>query len=64
MAHAYKLVDVDGEVSLLVGETFGQFMLDNDFHPETVEDIEGLGVGEVYADGGGASPEWSLTRVS
>ena len=29
-----------------------------------VDAIEALDVGETYRDGGGAQPEWSITRLS
>jgi hypothetical protein len=57
----YRLHTVDGEVVLVTAK---EFFDDNAADPELRAAILALAVGECFEDGGGASPEWSITRVS
>ena len=56
----YDLTTIDGD---LVRLCLGDFFLDNDLG-EDAPAVEALAVGETYRGGGGAAPEWSITRVS
>ncbi len=57
-----RLTDVDGDESHLTANEF--FAANPDLVGTGVEDaVRGLAVGQVFLDGGGASPEWSVKRV-
>jgi hypothetical protein len=57
----YRLNGVDGDVVTL---TYREFHTDNwDMNPAELRAIGNLRPGETYRGGGGAAPEWSITRL-
>lgn len=55
-------IEVDGET---VESTLEDFLAVNEtIHDDEASQIRALGVGQVYAAGGGAAAEWSVTRVA
>ncbi len=57
----YRLRQGGEDLGLL---TLPEFLADNaEIDPETVDAIRLLAPGETYADGGGAQPVWSMTRI-
>jgi hypothetical protein len=62
-AALFTLHTVDGET--MEGMTLASFLDGNeDMDAATVAAIEALAVGATYSDGGGAAPEWSITRTA
>jgi hypothetical protein len=60
MTLRYALRTVDGET---VSITWSEFLASNrELPPETLDAIRALSPGETHRDGGGAQPEWSITR--
>ena len=58
----YRLVTVDGDD---IPIKLCEFLADNDDDLcGAREPIEALAIGETFYGGGGASPEWSIRRVS
>lgn len=53
----YELRTVDSEVVRL---GLNEFLQDN---PEMAPEVKALKVGQTYWGGGGAAPEWSITRI-
>lgn len=53
----YEMRTVDGDV-MEVG--LNEFLQDN---PEMAPEVKALKVGQTYMGGGGAAPEWSITRI-
>ena len=54
-------VDLDGDVH---ETTLGEFLADNLSTLPDIDALVALRVGETYHGGGGASPEWSVTRLT
>ena len=58
----FRLHTVDGDD---IPVKLCEFLADNeDDLCGAREEVEALAVGETYRGGGGASPEWSITRTS